>query len=213
MASQGSGGARQRLTAGVIQRESKGWLPGKAERRASAARLWTAGLTPLWLCGGAIGEIAACAARRRCPGLLCGATVNLRVGPEAREKRRQAARSPKAGAMPGRRFAHPLDSLSITPAHGCFGLGKGAGSSDPAPVTARRSSSRGVDTSGDGSIVVLFPPSSPSPTFFWDRLATSSERRWNLTRNPMSTSNPESSLTNDVIVLLAIWMTPAAAAN
>jgi len=45
-----------------------------------------------------MGEIAECAARRRGPGLHCGATVNLRVSPEAREKRRQAARSPKAGA-------------------------------------------------------------------------------------------------------------------
>jgi len=56
------------------------------------------GSTPLWLCGGAIGEIAECAARTKGAGLLCRATVNLRVGPAAREKRRPAARSPKAGA-------------------------------------------------------------------------------------------------------------------
>jgi len=47
------------------------------------------------------GEIAECAARTQGAALLCGATVNLRVGPEAREKRRQAARSPKAGATLG----------------------------------------------------------------------------------------------------------------
>jgi len=48
-----------------------------------------------------MGEIAECAARMEGAGLHCGATVNLRVGPEAREKRRRAARSPKAGATPG----------------------------------------------------------------------------------------------------------------
>jgi len=48
-----------------------------------------------------MGEIAACAARMKGAGLLCGATVNLRIGPEAREKRRKAARSPKAAATLG----------------------------------------------------------------------------------------------------------------
>jgi len=48
-----------------------------------------------------MGEIAECAGRTKGAALLCGATVNLRVGPEAREKRRQAARSPKAGATLG----------------------------------------------------------------------------------------------------------------
>jgi len=48
-----------------------------------------------------MGEIAESAARTQGAGLLCGATVNLCVGPAAREKRRQAARSPKAGATLG----------------------------------------------------------------------------------------------------------------
>jgi len=48
-----------------------------------------------------MGEIEGCAGRMKGAGLLCGATVTLRVGPEAREKRRQAARSPKAGATLG----------------------------------------------------------------------------------------------------------------
>jgi len=51
-----------------------------------------------------MGEIAGCAARMKGAGLLSGATVNLRVNPEAREKRRQTARSPKAGATLGRPF-------------------------------------------------------------------------------------------------------------
>ena len=46
-----------------------------------------------------MGEIAECAARTK-GAAFCWATVNLRVGPEAREKRRQAARSPKAGTTP-----------------------------------------------------------------------------------------------------------------
>jgi len=45
-----------------------------------------------------MGEISECAARMKGAALHCGATVTLRVGPEAREKRRQAARNPKAGA-------------------------------------------------------------------------------------------------------------------
>jgi len=45
--------------------------------------------------------IPVAALRLKGAAFLCGATVNLHIGPEAREKRRQAARSPKAGATPG----------------------------------------------------------------------------------------------------------------
>jgi len=44
------------------------------------------------------------AGRKKGAALLCGATVNLNVGPEAMEKRRRAARSPKAGATLGPPF-------------------------------------------------------------------------------------------------------------
>jgi len=45
-----------------------------------------------------MGEITESAGRTQGAAVLGGATVNLRVGPAAREKRRRAARSPKAGA-------------------------------------------------------------------------------------------------------------------
>jgi len=48
-----------------------------------------------------MGEIGEYTARTKVAALPCGATVTLRGGPAARKKRRQAARSPKAGATPG----------------------------------------------------------------------------------------------------------------
>jgi len=48
-----------------------------------------------------MGEIAQRAARTQGAAFVCGATVTLRVKPAAREKRRQAARNPKAGATLG----------------------------------------------------------------------------------------------------------------
>jgi len=48
-----------------------------------------------------MGEIAGCAGRTQGAAFLCGAIVTWCVGPEARKKRRQAARSPKAGATLG----------------------------------------------------------------------------------------------------------------
>jgi len=73
------------------------------------------GSTPLWLCGGQMDGLRKASSGRKTLRLASKATVTLRVKPEARQKRRQAARTPKAGATLEPQFAHPLDSLSITP--------------------------------------------------------------------------------------------------